>query len=44
MRALIIGLTLLFLAGCTAMLVGADIEPAAETDQADDENKRKDKR
>lgn len=42
-NSLILGLLILFLAGCTAMLVGADVQPAERQDQSDekDETKRK---
>lgn len=41
--SLIVGLSILFLSGCTAMLVGADVQPVERQDQSDekDETKRK---
>ena len=44
MRSLTIGILILFLSGCTAMLVGADIQPAAQQDKSEDEDESKRKK
>ncbi len=41
MRLIATILTLLMLSGCTAMLVGADVEPAANSETTEDEDSRK---
>jgi hypothetical protein len=41
MRIVATILLLLMLSGCTAMLVGADVEPAAKSDTQKDEESRK---
>ena len=41
MRAIATILTLLMLSGCTAMLVGADVQPAAGSETQEDEDSRK---
>jgi hypothetical protein len=41
MRSIATILLLLMLSGCTAMLVGADVEPAANSESQEDEDARK---
>jgi Na+-transporting methylmalonyl-CoA/oxaloacetate decarboxylase gamma subunit len=36
-------LSLLMLSGCTAMLVGADVAPAEQSDREEDEKSRKER-
>jgi hypothetical protein len=36
-------LSLLMLSGCTAMLVGADVSPAEQSDREEDEESRKER-
>lgn len=43
MRTLIILLSLVLLSGCSAMLVGADVTPAEQSDSEDDEDSRKER-
>ena len=41
MRSIATILLLLMLSGCSAMLVGADVQPAADSDTREDEDSRK---
>jgi hypothetical protein len=41
MRSIATILLLLMLSGCSAMLVGADVQPAADTETREDEDSRK---
>ena len=43
MRVLIIILSLLVVTGCSAMLLGADVAPAEQSDEKDDEKSRKER-
>ena len=43
-NCLILGLLSLFLSGCTAMLVGADVQPVERQDQSDEQDETKRKR
>lgn len=43
MRIVVIVLALLMLSGCTAMLVGADVAPAEQSDREEDEESRKER-
>ena len=43
MRSLIIGVLVLFLSGCTAMMLGGDVQPAEQKDttESDEDSRRK---
>lgn len=43
MRIVVILFSLLMLSGCTAMLVGADVAPAEQSDREEDEKSRKER-
>lgn len=43
MRLVVSLLALLMLSGCTAMLVGADVAPAEQSDHEEDEESRKER-
>lgn len=43
MRVLIIMLSLLAVSGCSAMLLGADVAPAEQSDEEDDDKSRKER-
>lgn len=43
MRILITILSLMMLSGCTAMLLGADVAPAEQSDSEEDDESRKER-